>query len=142
MARTKFERKLQGWQNAPVPPCSGGDYRGLTWCCKPGYPLMNAGACLRDEYLTEIGMSQKQFIAIKEDFSKKNGLYSESPCFKSLTYCCMHRNGCSMRDAAIEETIGSLEDYYRIKSQLSKEILEKAPRQDKVNHLLNPENFQ
>ena len=64
-------RDIPGWKNAPVPICMGGDYRALTWCCKPGLPLTFADKCKRDQKLKEIGMSADEFIRIKDDFSEQ-----------------------------------------------------------------------
>ena len=56
-------RDLPGWErNAPVPICMGGDYRALTFCCKPGYSLTFGFKCRRDEVLAELGISKEEFI--------------------------------------------------------------------------------
>ena len=124
-------RDLPGWErNAPVPLCMGGDYRALTFCCKPGYSLNYIFKCKRDEKLEELKLSPKDFIKIKEEFSKQNNWDSEFVCFGSLSYCCMRRDGCSRRDLALKERYPSLdlEDimiiYFRKKKELSKRILE------------------
>ena len=66
-------RDLPGWEKvAPIPLCMGGDYRALTFCCKPGYSLAFAFKCRRDEILSELGLSPEEFIKIKEEFSKEN----------------------------------------------------------------------
>ena len=44
-----------------------------------------------------------EFIKIKDEFSKQNKWDSEFVCFRSLSYCCMRRNGCSRRDIALLE---------------------------------------
>ena len=65
-------RDLPGWKNnAPVPICMGGDYRALTFCCKPGFSLTFGYKCRRDEALQEIGISTEEFIRIKERLSKE-----------------------------------------------------------------------
>jgi len=124
-------RNLPGWERiAPIPLCMGGDYRALTFCCKPGYSLTFTFMCRRDEKLNELGVSSEDFIKIKEEFSKENNWDSELVCFGSLSYCCMRRNGCSRRDIALLERYPDmiLEDimriYYRKKRELSKRILE------------------
>ena len=106
------------------------DYRGLTFCCKPGYSLTHALICKRDEILTEIGLTPEEFMQIKEEFSNENNWDSEIVCFGSLSYCCMRRNGCSRRDLALAERYPnkSLEEmmkiYFKKKKELSKRILE------------------
>ena len=51
-------RDLPGWEkNAPIPICMGGDYRALTFCCKPGYSLTFGYKCRRDKRLKELGIS-------------------------------------------------------------------------------------
>lgn len=124
-------RDLPGWEKiAPIPICMGGDYRALTFCCKPGYSLTFVFKCRRDEKLNELGLSPEEFIQIKEEFSKENNWDSEFVCFGSLSYCCMRRNGCSRRDIALLERYPNmdLEDimriYFQKKKELSKKILE------------------
>ncbi len=124
-------RDLPGWErDAPIPLCMGGDYRALTFCCKPGYSLTFAFKCRRDEKLGELGLSPEDLIKIKEEFSKENNWDSEVVCFNSLSYCCMRRNGCSRRDMALAEKYPNMtvEDimmiYFKKKKELSKRILE------------------
>ncbi|MFX1503982.1 MAG: hypothetical protein ACFFDH_23675, partial [Promethearchaeota archaeon] len=97
-------RDLPGWErNAPVPLCMGGDYRALTFCCKPGYSLTFGFKCRRDKRLDELGLDSEDFIKIKEVFSGENNWDSDLVCFGSLSYCCMRRNGCPKRDYALIE---------------------------------------
>ncbi len=96
-----FLRNVPGWVNAPVPVCMGGDFRALTFCCKPGMPLAFAAKCRRDEKLRQIGLSPEKFIAIKDKFSKTLHWDDAIPCFGSLSYCCMRASGCPRRDAAL-----------------------------------------
>jgi len=124
-------RDLSGWEeNAPVPICMGGDYRALTFCCKPGFSLTFGFKCRRDEKLKQIRMSSEEFINIKEDFSKENNWDSELVCFGSISYCCMRAGGCPRRDIALVErypgkTIEEImKIYYEKKKELSKKILE------------------
>ncbi len=130
-------RNLPGWEkSAPIPLCMGGDYRALTFCCKPGYSLTFGFKCKRDETLRELGLSSEEFIEIKEDFSKENQWDSELVCFGSLSYCCMRRDGCSKRDIALSERYPNtpIEDimkiYFRKKKELSKRILESIKNED------------
>lgn len=130
-------RDLPGWEKiAPIPLCMGGDYRALTFCCKPGYSLTFAFKCKRDEKLSELGLSQEEFIKIKEEFSKENHWDSELVCFGSISYCCMRRDGCSRRDIALSERYPNfpiddiMKIYFAKKKELSKRILESIKNDD------------
>lgn len=124
-------RDLPGWEeNAPVPICYGGDYRALTFCCKPGYSLTFGFKCMRDETLQELCLTQEEFIKIKEEYSKENDWASEIVCFGSISYCCMRSGGCPRRDMALAIRYPTLtkeqmmETYFRKKKELAKRILE------------------
>ena len=123
-------RDVPGWENAPIHICMDADYRGLTFCCKPGHSLTFGFKCKRDETLIELGISQEEFIKIKEEFSKDNDWDSDLVCFGSISYCCMRRGGCPRRDPALEnrypdKTIEEyMKIYYEKKKQLAKKILE------------------
>jgi len=123
-------RDVPGWKGAPIHICMGADYRGLTFCCKPGYSLTHAFICKRDKILTEIGLTPEEFIQIKVEFSNENNWDSELVCFGSLSYCCMRRNGCSRRDLALVERYPNksfeeiMKIYFKNKKELSKRILE------------------
>lgn len=136
----QFLRNVPGWKNAPVPVCMGGDYRALTFCCKPGYQLTFAGKCRRDQVLKEIGMDPEHFMELKEKFSQPHDWGSDSPCFGSLSYCCMRRNGCYRRDFALAQRYPQLsrqeimEEYFSKKRLLAELILRNAANQ----HLVAP----
>ncbi|MFX1420381.1 MAG: hypothetical protein ACFE9N_15835 [Promethearchaeota archaeon] len=124
-------RDVPGWEiNAPVPLCMGGDYRALTFCCKPGYSLTYVLKCVRDDNLDDLGLSLEEFIKIKENFSKENNWDSDIVCFGSLSYCCMRRNGCPRRDLALVERYPGvnseeiMKTYFNKKRELSRRILE------------------
>ncbi|MFX1235243.1 MAG: hypothetical protein ACFFBY_11910 [Promethearchaeota archaeon] len=124
-------RDIPGWEkNAPIHICMGADYRGLTFCCKPGHSLTFEFKCKRDKILQEIGMSSQEFINIKENFSKENNWDSNLVCFGSLSYCCMRRGGCERRDPALKVRYPDkskeerMQIYYKKKKELAKRILE------------------
>ncbi len=130
-------RDLPGWEeNAPVPICMGGDYRALTFCCKPGFSLTFAYKCRRDEILEEIGLTPEEFINIKDEFSEENDWESEIVCFGSISYCCMRTGGCPRRDVALDERYPGrpieeiLKLYFQKKRELSKKILESVNNPD------------
>ena len=123
-------RDVPGWKDAPIHICMNADYRGLAFCCKPGYSLTHALICRRDDILNELELSSEEFMRVKEEFSKENNWDSEIVCFGSISYCCMRRNGCSRRDLAFverypEKTIEEImKIYFKKKKELSKRILE------------------
>lgn len=123
-------RQIPGWNNAPIHICMNADYRGLTFCCKPGHSLTFGFKCKRDLTLKELRLSPEEFIRIKEEFSKENNWDSEVVCFGSISYCCMRRGGCPRRDIALSKRYPNipLEEimkiYFKKKKELSKRILE------------------
>ncbi|MHA1725794.1 MAG: methanogenesis marker 9 domain-containing protein [Promethearchaeota archaeon] len=123
-------RDIPGWEkNAPIPICMGGDYRALTFCCRPGYSLAFEFKCQRDKTLKKIGMSGEEFIRIKEKFSRENDWDSDLVCFGSLSYCCMRRGGCPRRDMALKLRYPNkdkeeiMKIYFTKKKELSERIL-------------------
>lgn len=136
-------RNIPGWKDAPVPICMFGDYRALSWCCKPGSSLTFGFKCLRDEKLKEIGLSSEEFLKIKEEFSEKHGWESNFTCFGNFSYCCMRNGGCPRRDAGFEEkypdqTIEETkEKYYTFKKELANVILKTAKNQSLVKDLID-----
>jgi len=130
-------RDIPGWeQNAPIPICMGGDYRALTFCCKPGYSLTFGFKCKRDKTLKEIGISPEEFIDLKEKYSKENDWDSDLVCFGSISYCCMRRGGCPRRDLALSIRYPNMTKdefmkiYFQKKKELSRIILENVKHPD------------
>ncbi|MHA1730770.1 MAG: hypothetical protein ACTSU5_02455 [Promethearchaeota archaeon] len=140
----RMVRELPGWDDAPVPVCMGGDYRALTFCCKPGYSLTFGFKCRRDEVLREVGLTQEEFVGIKENFSGENDPCwdSDRTCFGSLAYCCMRRGGCSRRDPVLFDIYSGMapeevfREYFSRKKALAKRILERAKNQALVGPYL------
>ena len=140
-------RDIPGWKkDAPVPICMGGDYRALTFCCKPGSSLTYGFKCKRDEKLEELGIDPEEFTRIKEEFSKENDWASDVVCFGSISYCCMRAGGCPRRDVALVDRYSGMpmgeimKLYFQKKKELSKRILERIENQegkDKVKELLD-----
>ena len=130
-------RDLSGWEkNAPIPICMGGDYRALTFCCKPGYSLTFGFKCKRDNILRELKLTPEEFMNIKDQFSKENNWDSELVCFGSISYCCMRSGGCPKRDLALTIRYPNLTKeefmkvYFQKKKELSKRILESVIDQE------------
>ena len=72
-------RDLPGWEKlAPIPLCMGGDYRALTFCCKPGYSLTFAFKCRRAEKLSDLGLNPEEFIKDGKDYHTANDLESQA----------------------------------------------------------------
>jgi len=140
-------RDIPGWkENAPIHICMDADYRGLTFCCKPGHSLTFGFKCKRDQILDEIGMTPQEFIKIKEEFSKENQWDSDLVCFGSLSYCCMRKGGCPRRDPALELRYPGktkeerMKIYFQKKKELAKRILEAikdSKGKEKVKPYLN-----
>jgi predicted metal-binding transcription factor (methanogenesis marker protein 9) len=140
-------RNLPGWEkDAPVPICMGGDYRALTFCCKPGHSLTFGFKCQRDEKLKEVGIDPEEFVKIKEQFSEENEWGSDYVCFGSISYCCMRSGGCPRRDVALVERYPGMsmneimKIYFQKKKVLSKKILECIENQhgkEKIKELLD-----
>ena len=139
-------RQIPGWNNAPIHICMNADYRGLTFCCKPGHSLTFGFKCKRDLTLKELRLSPEEFIRIKEEFSKENNWDSGVVCFGSISCCCMRRGGCPRRDIALSKRYPNmpLEEimkiYFEKKKELSKRILEcieDPEEKKKVKSLLN-----
>lgn len=136
-------RDVPGWSMAPVPICFGGDYRALTFCCHPAYPLTFSTHCRRKLILDEIGMTEEEYIRIKDEFADEFDLWDDSVCFKSLSYCCMRRGGCpGNRDSVLIKKYGNgtedrltdhiLSQYFQMKKKLTLRILKRAKIQDLV----------
>ena len=130
-------RDIPGWEkNAPIPICMGGDYRALTFCCKPGYSLTFGFKCKRNKTLKEIGISPEEFIDIKEKYSNENDWDSDLVCFGSISYCCMRRGGCPRRDLALSIRYPNMTKdefmkiYFQKKKELSRIILENVKDPD------------
>jgi predicted metal-binding transcription factor (methanogenesis marker protein 9) len=131
-------RDLPNWPHAPVPICMGGDYRALTFCCKPGTELNFGYKCLRDKRLAEIGMNSDEFIELKEKFSEDQNWSGNICCFGSLSYCCMRQGGCSRRDIDLLRRYPGLTreqimaEYFLLKRKLANIILQNAKYHEKV----------
>ncbi|MHC1584778.1 MAG: hypothetical protein ACXQS7_00730 [Candidatus Syntropharchaeia archaeon] len=129
-------RNVPGWEKAPIPPCFGGDPRGLTFCCNPNYPLAYGWKCRRKDVLREIGLSEEDHLRIKYEFTREFGWDDERVCFGSLAFCCMRKNGCPRRDEAIAEKEGSFESYFIKKRILALRLLKEARNRDKVKRYI------
>ncbi|MHC1628533.1 MAG: methanogenesis marker 9 domain-containing protein [Candidatus Nezhaarchaeales archaeon] len=141
----EYTRDVPGWSGAPVPICHGGDYRALTFCCHPDYPLTFSNICLRRKALREIGLSESRYVEIKEWFSGIVNWRSNLVCFGSLSYCCMRRRGCpGGRDYVLMTLYGSsfekaLEEYFLRKRVLAVHLLREASNRDLVKGLIELE---
>ena len=141
----KFLRDIPGWDNAPVPICMDGDYRALTWCCKPGFTLTYSFKCKRDQTLKELGLSTEEFIRIKEEFSKQHNWDSDFICYGSLSYCCMRQSGCFRRDPGLAVRYPNMEykdilkEYYSLKKELAQLLLKNVQNQEIVKEYIEYE---
>ena len=138
-------RNLPGWNYAPVPVCFGGDPRALAFCCHPGYGLTHGPICRRKFMLEKVGLPEEEYVKIKDNFSQSHNWDDQRVCFKSVSYCCMRRNGCpSNRDYVLYELYGDQstlwehiqEEYFSRKRLLCIEILKAAKNEDLVKPYL------
>jgi len=138
-------RNVPGWEDCPVPVCHGGDPRALTFCCRPGYMLTFSNICQRDEMLDVVGLSQKEFVEIKDKFSTDVGWDDERVCFGSLSYCCLRKSGCpSWRDYILKELYGqdfkkAFSEYMLRKRVLAVKLLEKGKNKDSLKEYIDNE---
>ncbi|NPV62551.1 MAG: methanogenesis marker 9 domain-containing protein [Methanotrichaceae archaeon] len=109
---------LSGWYNAPKHICSGGDLRGLAFCCPPvkHCPLLGA--------LKKAGMSAEEFVERKLTLARGTPLEKgDGTCFGSLVWCCKITKPCYLRDAALSRAGLSGPEYMALKKKLAEDIL-------------------
>jgi len=110
--------ELVGWYNAPKHICSGGDLRGIAFCCPPvkNCPLLGA--------LKKINVSPKEFIERKLALTRGTPLEpGDGTCFGSLAWCCKITKPCFMRDAVLDRQGISPDEYMRLKKRLAEDLL-------------------
>jgi len=109
---------LSGWYNAPKHICSGGDLRGLSFCCPPVKHCPVLGA------LKKAGFTPDEFVERKLQLAKGTPLEKgEGTCFGSLVWCCKVTKPCYLRDAALRKAGLSDREYMRLKRKLSEKLL-------------------
>lgn len=114
-------QKSMGWYNPPKHICSGGDLRGLAFCCMP---VKN---CPIQHKLDEIGMSPKEFAELKVELARDTPLeYGDSTCFDSLVWCCKATKPCFIRDGVLEELGVSKAEYMQLKHDLATGIVRRV----------------
>jgi len=114
----KQYEQLIGWYNAPKHICSGGDLRGLAFCCPPVKSCPVIGA------LKRAGMTPEEFVRKKQDLARGTPLqYGDGTCFGSLVWCCKISKPCFMRDAVLHRLKLSESDYMNLKRKLAEELL-------------------
>jgi putative methanogenesis marker domain 9 len=109
---------VSGWYNAPKHICSGGDLRGLAFCCPPvkHCPLLGA--------LKKTGMSPEEFVEKKLSLARGTPLqHGDGTCFGSLVWCCKITKPCYLRDAALSRIGLSGPEYMALKKKLAEDIL-------------------
>jgi putative methanogenesis marker domain 9 len=109
---------LSGWYNAPKHICSGGDLRGLAFCCPPVKHCPVLGA------LRRAGMAPEEFVNRKIELAKGTSLEGgEGTCFGSLVWCCKASKPCYLREAALRRAGLSDRDYMNLKRKLAEQLL-------------------
>lgn len=109
---------LVGWYNAPKHICSGGDLRGMAFCCPPvkNCPLLGA--------LKKVGISPEEFVNRKLALTRGTPLEpGDGTCFGSLAWCCKITKPCFMRDAVLDRHGIAPDEYMRLKKKLSEDLL-------------------
>ncbi|MCJ7444210.1 MAG: methanogenesis marker 9 domain-containing protein [Methanotrichaceae archaeon] len=110
--------RITGWYNAPKHICSGGDIRGLAFCCPPikRCPVFNA--------LKKVGMTPDDFVQRKVMLAKGTPLeHGEGTCFGNLVWCCKITKPCYLREVAMERIKLSGKEYMELKRKLAEELL-------------------
>jgi putative methanogenesis marker domain 9 len=107
-----------GWYNCPKHICSGGDLRGLAFCCPPVKHCPVLGA------LKKAGFTPESFVQKKLAFAKGTPLEKgDGTCFGSLVWCCKITKPCYLRDAALRRYGISGKEYMRLKKDLAENLL-------------------
>jgi putative methanogenesis marker domain 9 len=110
--------RLSGWYNAPKHICSGGDLRGLSFCCPPVKHCPVLGA------LKRAGMTPDEFVERKLSLAKGTKLqYGDGTCFGSLVWCCKITKPCFLRDSALENIGLSGKEYMELKRKLADQLI-------------------
>jgi tRNA-dihydrouridine synthase B len=108
---------LSGWYNAPKHICSGGDLRGLAFCCPPVKHCAVLGA------LRKAGISPEEFVKRKLELAKGTPLEGgEGTCFGSLVWCCKATKPCYLREAALRKLGTSNQEYMSLKRELAEQL--------------------
>jgi putative methanogenesis marker domain 9 len=108
---------LSGWYNAPKHICSGGDLRGLSFCCPPVKSCPVLGA------LKRAGFTPDEFVERKLRLAKGTPLqYGDGTCFGSLVWCCKITKPCFMRDAVLRKIGLSGREYMDLKRKLAEDL--------------------
>ena len=109
---------LSGWYTAPKHICSGGDLRGLAFCCPPVKHCPVLGA------LRRAGMAPEEFVDRKVKLAKGTLLEGgEGTCFGSLVWCCKASKPCYLREAALRRAGLSNREYMNLKRKLAEQLL-------------------
>ncbi len=109
---------LSGWYNAPKHICSGGDLRGLAFCCPPVKHCPVLGA------LKKAGITPDKFVEKKLRLAKGTPLEKgDGTCFGSLVWCCKITKPCYLRDAALARIGLSGREYMALKKKLAEDLL-------------------
>ena len=116
-AMKEYDR-LSGWYNAPKHICSGGDLRGLAFCCPPVKHCPVLGA------LRRAGMAPEEFVDRKIKLAEGTPLEGgEGTCFGSLVWCCKASKPCYLREAALRRAGLSNREYMNLKRKLAEQLL-------------------
>jgi len=107
-----------GWYNCPKHICSGGDLRGLAFCCPPVKHCPILGALKKAGFTPESFVQKKLALAKGTPLEKGDGT-----CFGSLVWCCKITKPCYLRDAALRRYGISAKEYMLLKKNLAEKLL-------------------
>ena len=122
---TEYQQET-GWYNAPRHICKRGDNRGLTFCCPP------VKHCSLLKKIESIGFTPDEFIRLKQDSVKGTPLeLGRETCFGSLVWCCKGTKPCYYRDSELSLLGLSIDEYMRLKKELSEKIMDAIDGKEK-----------
>ena len=97
LTEVRSVQEAVGWYNAPKHICAGGDLRGLAYCCMP------VKECPLRYVLKRAGISQEEYVKIKESFNNTKLGAGPDTCFGSMVWCCKITRPCPWRDGSLQD---------------------------------------
>ncbi|MGA7469449.1 MAG: methanogenesis marker 9 domain-containing protein, partial [Halobacteriota archaeon] len=117
LTEVRSVQEAVGWYNAPKHICAGGDLRGLAYCCMP------VKECPLRYVLKRAGISQEEYVKIKESFNNTKLGAGPDTCFGSMVWCCKITRPCPWRDGSLQDLGFSDVEYMQLKKQLAERFL-------------------
>src|ERR1035437_8622288 len=117
LAEIQSYQEAVGWYNAPKHICAGGDLRGLAYCCMP------VKECPLRYVLKRAGISEDEYVQIKESFNNTKLGAGPGTCFGSMVWCCKITRPCPWRDSSLQDLGFSDVEYMQLNKQLAERFL-------------------